>query len=437
MSLKAKREQRAKLTADVRAIKDKADQEKRKLTVLEIEQSEKILDEIDKLNGEIRELEREETVERRTREAIELDGRGTGRRTDPGQPGQDGRRRANISPEQRAEQREEYRDAFGAFLRRGIAGVSEEQRTLLMEAQQDLPPEVRDQGVGTGAAGGFTVAPLFQAQMSEAMKAFQGVRIAGAEHITGSMGQDLPFPSNDDTANAGSIVTEAGAVGAGTDLTFAQTIVGTHMYTSGVVKVSLQLLQDSAFNIEQYLSGKLAERIGRITNTHWTNGTGTGQPRGIVTAVNGGAGIGVTAAAANAITADELLALQHTVDPAYRNTGRCRYAFSDGILRIIRGLKDGQGRYLLNEPTNGAPATVWGMPFSIFTEMAAAPATGLVTALFGDFSHYKTREVTGMGVVRLDQLYMANLQIGFLAYGRFGGNYVNPGNFTVKCLKQP
>ena len=81
MSLKAKREQRAKLTADVRAIKDKADQEKRKLTVLEIEQSEKILDEIDKLNGEIRELEREETVERRTREAIDLDGRGTGRRT--------------------------------------------------------------------------------------------------------------------------------------------------------------------------------------------------------------------------------------------------------------------------------------------------------------------------------------------------------------------
>lgn len=439
MTLKELREKRAKLTADVRAIKDKADQEKRKLTAQEVEASEKILDEIDQLSEQVRALEKEADVEQRIAKASESEDQSRGRRADPGQPGRagdDGRRRQRMSAEERAVATEEYREAFGAYLRRGMTGITQEQRELLIENAKDVPQEVRDLNVGTPAAGGFTVAPLFQATMSEAMLLYQGVRQAGSEHIVGSSGADLPFPSNDDTANEAAIVAEAGAVGAATDLVFAQTSIPTYLYTTGVIKISMQLLQDSAFNLEGYLAKKLAERMGRGTNTHWTTGTGTAQPKGIVTALNAGAGIGVTTASPTAFTADELLSLQHSVDPAYRMNPGSKYGFSDTVLRIIRTLKDSQGRYLLSEPTQGAPATVWGKPFTIFTKMQGVPATGTVTALFGDFSHYKTREITGMGIVRLDQLYMQNLQVGFLAFGRFGGNFVNPGNFPVKCMKQ-
>lgn len=442
MTLKELREKRAKLTADVRAIKDKADLEKRKMNGEEVGQADKFLDEIEGLCKEIRGIEEAEAsdqlrTDRISKALADVDA-SRGRRSDPGQPsgGNPGERRRHEAqtPEQRTARSVEYRAAFSNWLRRGNTGIHEDDRNILVEHLSAMDPEVRDQGVGTGAAGGYTVAPLFQAQMSDAMKLFQGPRQAGSEHITGGSGADLPFPSNDDTSNVASIVAEAAAVGAGTDLTIAQTTISTYMYSTGVVKVSIQLLNDSAFNIDSYLSGKLAERMGRGTNAHWTTGTGSSQPQGIVTALNSGSGIGKTTASATAITADEVLQLQHSVDPAYRINAK--YAMSDGILSVIRLLKDSQGRYLLNEPTQGAPGTIWGKPFEIFTGMQATAATGTVTMLFGDFKHYKTREIAGMGIFRFDQLYMANLQVGFMAFGRFGGGFVNPGNYPIKCLKQ-
>jgi len=377
----------------------------------------------------------------------------SGRKTDPGSP----RRHASDNHEEhedeenepavRAHERKQAEirgRAFIAFCRRGVGGLNEEAikalggvRSMGQDERSAHDPlvENRNLTVGTGSAGGFTVSPLFQSVMSDAMKAFQGVREAGSEHITGDSGADLPFPNNNDTAAVATIVAETAAQSTNTTA-FGQTVIPTYMYSSGIVLCSIQLLQDSAFNIEGWLQGKLMERMGRGTNLHWTTGTGSSQPNGIVTAMGtSGAGIGVTTALNNAITADEVLNLQHSVDIGYRRSGKCKYAFSDGILNRLRILKDSQGRYLLNEPTQAAPGTIWGQPYEIFTEMSATITASTNLMLFGDFSNYKTREVRGMTLFRFNELYMVNGQVGFCVFGRFGGNFVNPGNFPVKAMR--
>jgi HK97 family phage major capsid protein len=292
--------------------------------------------------------------------------------------------------------------------------------------------ELRNLNTTGGGAGGFTVPALFHREMSEAMQAYQGVVEAGAELLPTESGQDLPIPSNDDTANVATIVAETVAMGAST-MAFAQTVLSTFMYTTGIIPVSLQLMQDSAFPLDGWIKKKLAERMGRGTNIHFTTGSGVGQPRGIITALGTGAGIGVNTAAKNAITADEILNLQHSVDPAYRKNGK--YGFSDGILNRIRLLKDLQGRYLLNDATQGAPATIFGKGYTIFTEMGETITPSTTLGMFGDFSHYKVRPVGQLILFRFEELYMPNLQKAFVGFQRFGGNFINPGNWPVKGLR--
>ena len=451
MSLKELREKKLKLIADARAIQDKADKEKRSMTAEERASADKMLDDVTAVDKEIEALEGEERTRSRIKELETAAGRGGERRSAPGQPGGSGDAGLDRSRSSQ-EIMDEYRAAYDSYLRYGLGECTDEERSILRSRAVQLPDEVRallpggagrpgrreqrDQAVGTGAAGGFTVAPLFQAEISKAMLAYQGIRQAGAQHFTGDSGADLPFGSNDDTAVEATIVGEAAAAGAATDLTFAQKVIKTYMYTTGMLKVSMQLLQDNAVNIEAYIRDAFAERLGRGTNTHWTTGNGTTQPEGIITALNAGSGIGVTTASATLITADELLSLQHSVDPAYRDDPTARYAFSDGILKVIRLLKDTSGRYLLTEPTQAAPGSLWGKPWQIFSKMAAAPTTGAVTAVFGAMRHYKTREVLGLAIYRADQLFIANGQVGFIGFARFGGGFVNTGNFPIKCMKQ-
>lgn len=441
MTLKELREKRAKLLKDVEDIRTKYGKDGTPFPKEEFQKCRKMLDEAEECRSKIVELDDVERLDRELKEAQEEQRSTRGRRTDPPAPGREAGDGGGGDESRSEKARKTYAEAFRTWTRNPNR-LTEEQRSLLDRGYQTVEGQVlgadgfeqRDMAVGTGVAGGFTVAPLFQAQMSSAMKAFQGVREAGAENYPTSTGASLPFPTDDDTANAATIVTEAGAVGA-SDANVGQVSIDTYMYSTGIVKVSLQLLQDSAFDIEGWLAGKFAERMGRGTNIHFTTGTGTGQPRGIVTAMGtSGAGIGLTTAANNAITADEIIRLQHAVDPAYR--ARARYAMSDGVLLIARLLKDSQNRYLFVDAREGAPASLAGKPVSLFTEMTATVTASTNVMLYGDFSHYKTREVLGSVIVaRLDQLYMANGQIGFVALGRFGGNFVNPGNFPVKALR--
>lgn len=303
-----------------------------------------------------------------------------------------------------------YEDAFYTYMRRGMARCTPEQQSLL---EANFVAEERAQGAGTDAAGGYLVPEGFRNVMTETMKAYGGL-INHATVITTSTGNPLPWPTNDDTSNTGAILGENTQIGE-QDLTLGQSQLGAYTYTSKLVRVSWQLLQDSAFDLNTWLPRKLGERIGRAQAPHLVSGTGTGQPTGLVSSAT--AGVTGAVSATPAITYDDLVDLEHSVDPAYRQNAR--YVMSDGALKILRKLKDSDGRPLWQPvPAPGFPATLNGHPYTIDNSMAA-PAAGARSIIFGDIAAgYIVRQVLGIQMVRLQERYADYLQTGFFGFAR-------------------
>jgi HK97 family phage major capsid protein len=205
-----------------------------------------------------------------------------------------------------------YDEAFYAYMRRGMGELPSEQQQLLRTGF--VKNEERAQGSATGSAGGFLVPEGFRATITESMKAFGGLMNL-ANVITTSTGNPLPWPTNDDTGNVGALLAENTQIGE-QDATLGENELGAYTFTSKLVRVSWQLLDDSAFDLPTFLARKLGERIGRAQAPYLVSGTGTSQPTGLVT--NATAGVTGAVSATAAITYDNLIDLEHSVDPAYR-----------------------------------------------------------------------------------------------------------------------
>lgn len=290
----------------------------------------------------------------------------------------------------------EYRDAFDTFMRSGcdIGALEREQRDILRRGYTDTSKEEkRVQTAGSNVAGGYTVPTELANEIVKTMKDWGPMYDPGiTREIATSGGNEIDVPTNDDTGNS------AAALAEGDDLTdddsgdleFGQGVLNAYVYATPWVKISFELMQDSAFNLEVFLGDALGERMGRIANTKLTVGTGAGQPNGIVTAST----LGKTAAAAAAITSDELLEFQHSVNAAYRRSPKCRWMFADTTLLALRKLKDGDGNYLwqMGDVRIGAPSMLLDKPYSINDDVPAI-ATGNKAVIFGDFSRYWVRKV--------------------------------------------
>lgn len=341
--------------------------------------------------------------------------------------------REHISPDQSAEQIQRLNAAYTNYVRFGIAGISDEDRSLMSSRYVGDPrmggvPSIRNaQSVGSGAGGGYSVPDEAMAPISEAMKAFGGMRAVATIVPTGS-GADLPIPTSNDTGVSGEIITENSTHNDG-DITFGQVVLQSFLYSSKVVKVSRQLLQDSSVDLNAYIGRQLGMRIGRIQNTHFTTGDGSSKPNGVVTAST----LGKTAAGAAAITYDELVDLMHSVDPAYQGNGRWMLNFT--TLGLVRKLKDSANMPVWAPMANGMPDTLLGRPYVINQDMPAA-TTGLKSVLYGDFSNYHIRDAGNVILLRLEERYADALQVGFLAFLRSDGDLVNAGTNPVKHLIQ-
>lgn len=312
---------------------------------------------------------------------------------------------------------EAYTAAYRSWMRDGTSELTSEERTVLRTGWVD-GKELRAQGVATGAAGGYLVPPEFRAKMVEAMK-FYGAMRDVAEVITTSTGATLPWPTNDDTANVGAILAENSQV-TEQDVTIGQADIGAFMYTSKLVRISLQLLQDEAFNLESWLARKLGERIGRIQNTHFSTGTGSAQPEGVQTnaVIGKTGGTGQT----TSVTYDDLIDLQHSIDPAYRNSGRQQWMLHDTTLAAVRKLKDTQGRPLWEPSVQvGAPDGILGSRYTVNQDMPVMAANAK-SILYGDFfAGYLIRDVKDVQMLRLAERYADYLQVGFLGFARADG----------------
>ena len=399
------RAQRATDWAAARALIDAGEAENRDLSAAEREQYERIETEMDALTARI---ERQEKLE------------ATRPTADTKQPIE--------TPEQRDDRPSEAAidEAFRQWMRFGPSQMTPEQRSVMAARNLVLNPELRALSTLVDTAGGYLVPEGFRARIENAMKEFGGMRRVATTFATEG-GGDLAIPTSDDTSNTGERIGENTTVSE-QDVTVGQRIYRAYMYSSKIVKVSLALIQDAAFDLDTWLADKLGERIGRILNSDLTSYAGADGPSGITV----DATAGVTAAATTAVVWDELINLEHTVDPAYRERGR--YMFHDNTLRDLRKLKDGNGAYLWQPGTRvGEPDSINRFPYTVNMDMPQM-TTGLRAIVFGDLSKYLIRDVRGITLLTLRERFADSLQVAFLAFSRHDGKLLDAGTNPVKVI---
>ena len=198
-----------------------------------------------------------------------------------------------------------------------------------------------------------------------------------------------------------------------------------------MIKVSEELLNDSVFDVEAYISNEFARRIGAKEEEAFIVGDGTGKPTGIL-AATGGAPVGVTAAGAVALTADEIIDLFYSLKSPYRKNAV--FIMNDSTIKAIRKLKDTQGQYLWQPSlTAGTPDTLLNRPVYTSSFVPYIEA-GAKTVAFGDFGYYWVADRQGRSFKRLGELFAATGQIGFLGSQRVDGKLILPE--AVKILQQ-
>ncbi len=417
--LKELRDKQNELVAQARAALDEiTDADESRAKELE-EQHDRAMAEFDKLEARAKREEdsakRAATLAERAAELEEID-----RSKRPGAGDKrEAKKQEDVDP------KVAQRDAFSSFLRFGFGGLSEEHRQVIRDQSKQIraivgDTEARAQGVATAGAGGALVPEDYMAEIIMAMADYGPMNDASVVRLVNtSTGADLPWPTDDDTANKGALIAENTQV-TEQDVTLSSKTLEAYKYTTKLIRVSNELLQDSAFDMDSYLQDKMTERVGRILNQHFTTGTGSSQPNGIVTASTAG----VEAASATTLTADELIDLEHSVDPAYRRSPSCRFMFNDTTFKVIRKLKDGDGNYLWQaaDIRAGAPSTILGYPFSINQDMDSfgdsSPATDNRPVIFGDFNKYVVRMVKALAVRRLAERYADFDQVGFVGFMR-------------------
>ena len=212
--------------------------------------------------------------------------------------------------------------------------------------------------------------------------------------------------------------------------TFGQKQIDAFKLTD-LVRVSIELLQDSEFDLESYIAAEFARAFGIAEEQAFCVGTGTNQPTGIFTA-NGGT-VGVTAAASNAITLDEIISLVYSLKSPYRKNAK--FLMNDATIPLLRKLKDNNGTYLWQPSVQaGQPDKLLG--FEIYTSpYAPTVEAGAYAIAFGDFKNYWIGDRMGRTTQRLNELYATNGQIGYVATERVDGKVILPEGIQLLQMK--
>ena len=290
----------------------------------------------------------------------------------------------------------DYRSAFHEYLgsQGQLGAMSAEARSVLESGYQKVGDTVENRAqTTTGSAGGFTIPEQMMPELVKSMLAWGPMYDEDvARALTTSGGNPMPFPTVNDTASTAGAHTEGATLtdDGGKDVTFGEKQLDAYAFDTEWLKVSKELNDDSYWAMEVLLADLLGERLGRIANLQLTTGSGSSAPNGIVTA----SALGNTAAATAAITFDEIIDLEHSVNRAYRRAPSCGYMMNDQTFKAIRKLKDGDGNYLWQQGDvkNGAPDTLNGRSLVINDDMADLGAAAKVM-LFGDFKKYFVRKV--------------------------------------------
>ena len=327
---------------------------------------------------------------------------------------------ASVSPDlaSRPEQRREtkkgvasdaYRDAFWKHMR------DQERRNI----------DVRNAlQVGELSEGGYTVPDEFEHTLVQALEEENIMR--GLVHVITTSSGDRKIPLVTSKGSASWVEEEAEIPES--DDAFGQITLSAHKVGS-MIRISEELLHDSAFDLAGYITNEFARRVGAAEEEAVISGNGTHKPTGLLHATLG-AETGVTAAAVAAITADELIDLQHSLKAGYRR--KAAYIMNDATIKLLRKLKDGNGQFLWQ------PGLLLGQPDTLLNQRVLTsnymplPAAGNKAILYGDYSYYWLADREGRSLQRLNELYAAKDQVGFKITQRVDGRLIL--REAVKCL---
>jgi HK97 family phage major capsid protein len=296
----------------------------------------------------------------------------------------------------------------------------------LMRNKVAAPNVINALSEGTDSEGGYLVPDEYENTLVEALEEENIFRKLA--HVINTSSGDRKIPVVATKGNA-SWVDEEGTI-ADSDDTYGQVSIGAYKLGT-LIKISNELLNDSVFDLEGYISKEFARRIGAKEEDAFFNGDGSGKPIGIFNKT-GGADVGVTAASATAITADEIIDLYYSLKAPYRKNAV--WVLNDSTVKAIRKLKDANGNYLWQPAlTAGTPDTILGRPVYTSTYVPEIKA-GNKTIAFGDFSYYWIADRQGRNFKKLSELYAATDQTGFVATQRVDGKLIL--SEAIKVLEQ-
>lgn len=398
-SIQALRERRNTLAQEARKLLDDHVGEKWNAAIGE--QVDAKYAEIDALDGQISRLQKQYDLEAEQKLA-----ENAAERHDRHAPADDGSPKARLH------------SIFARWLRGGDQAVAAEDWAFIRNTMSTTTP----------GEGGYTVPTDVARTVYDALKLYGGVR-AIATVIQTEAGNDINYPTSDGTSEVGELIGQ-NTTATGADPSFGVKTLSTYKYSSKIIAVPIELMQDNVVDMEAFIRKRIVDRIGRITNTHFTTGTGSGQPNGVVTAAGSGK-VGTTGQTTTVIF-DDLIDLVHSVDPAYRQSPKIAFMMNDASLKVVRKLKDSQGRPIFLPGYDGLAGPMADSLLGykvVINQDVATMAANAKSILFGDFANYIVRDAMQLSLFRFtDSAYTKLGQVGFLAWARCGGQYVDVGN---------
>ena len=271
---------------------------------------------------------------------------------------------------------------------------------------------------GTDPDGGFLVPDEFENQLIQKLQEANVLRTISHVIQTNSGEHKIPVVASEGTA----AWLEEEVAYTESNTQFSQVSLGAHKLGT-LIKVSEELLNDSAFDLMAYLSDEFGRRLGNAEEQAFLNGTGIGQPTGILTDTNG-ASAGSTAAKADSLTFDDLIDLFYSLKTPYRqNAG---FLMNDDTVKVIRKMKDKNDQYIWQPSVQaGQPDRILNCPVYTSPFMPTLSASNK-PVLFGDFNYYWIVDRQGRTFKRLNELYAVTGQVGFLGSQRVDGKVILP-----------
>lgn len=447
LELKELREEKAELGKEIRRLADLNTDPTHQWTAQEEESWQRVNNDYNEVLRRIAVGERAEQVARELDEGPQAP-RETGQRpeggSDPGLwRGRSTGRRAMITEEDRSlalqawcrhQRGLELREEHQAAVR--LTGTQLHAQEFIIElprgsrarAMRAMIERERRQMSTAATEGGDTIPEGFVYNFEKALLYVGGTRQAATILPTDS-GAALPWPTTNDTGQEGALLAENAQATQQAVATGVMTLEA-YKYTSKIILVSNELLEDTAFDLASELGRMAGERIGRALEGHLTTGDGSSKPNGIVTAST----LGKTAASATAITADEIIDLIHSVDPAYRNGAA--FMMHDNIILAIRKLKaSGSGDYIWQPGAQeGVPDRLFGYPLYVNQKMDGVIDAASKVILFGQMKKYIVRDVRFVRLKRMVERYADYDQEGFVAFSRHDGDLLDAGTHPIRHL---